>query len=298
MIIKEFARLCGCTTQTLRYYDKIDLLKPVAVDPWSGYRYYDPQQALAFVKIKNLQAADFSIQEIKLLLTCSDLQICEAFDVKIAQQTQKLAHIREIQQSYLAEKNTMEQIIHSMTDYMLSHCTHAEVLTEFGLCPSDAPTILELLKKYLNSQLSGKCPADQVSLTVDDQVFHGQAAVLEQIHHLTKENLGDTILLNTAADQDPEPQPDPDFSEYDCIWEQRGWAHVYDFIDVLPGLEQDKTYCLWLRVVDPDHFDDLSFSLFLMGSVLHKQQLTDAAVNCSVCAAEDGVNHFKLLCKK
>ena len=26
MTIKEFASLCGCNTQTLRYYDKIDLL--------------------------------------------------------------------------------------------------------------------------------------------------------------------------------------------------------------------------------------------------------------------------------
>ncbi|MBQ6797900.1 MAG: MerR family DNA-binding transcriptional regulator, partial [Oscillospiraceae bacterium] len=25
MTIKEFASLCGCNTQTLRYYDKIDL---------------------------------------------------------------------------------------------------------------------------------------------------------------------------------------------------------------------------------------------------------------------------------
>ena len=54
MTIKEFANLCGCSTQTLRYYDKIDLLKPVKVDPWSGYRYYTKSQAIDFVKIKNL----------------------------------------------------------------------------------------------------------------------------------------------------------------------------------------------------------------------------------------------------
>ena len=34
MTIKEFASLCGCNTQTLRYYDKIDLLKPVKTDQW------------------------------------------------------------------------------------------------------------------------------------------------------------------------------------------------------------------------------------------------------------------------
>ena len=55
MTIKEFARLCGCNPQTLRYYDHVELLKPVQVDPWSGYRYYEEEQALTFVKIRNLQ---------------------------------------------------------------------------------------------------------------------------------------------------------------------------------------------------------------------------------------------------
>lgn len=40
MTIKEFARLCGCNPQTLRYYDHVNLLKPVKVDKWSGYRFY------------------------------------------------------------------------------------------------------------------------------------------------------------------------------------------------------------------------------------------------------------------
>ncbi|MDD5980551.1 MAG: MerR family transcriptional regulator, partial [Clostridium sp.] len=68
MTIKEFARLCGCNPQTLRYYDRVELLKPVKVDEWSGYRFYDEEQALTFIKIKNLQIAGFTIDEIKGLL--------------------------------------------------------------------------------------------------------------------------------------------------------------------------------------------------------------------------------------
>ena len=110
MTIKEFASLCGCNTQTLRYYDKIDLLKPVKVDQWSGYRYYAKSQAIDFVKIKNLQAADFTIDEIKALLTMPDQQVFDAFDQKITEQAQKLERIKEIQQSYLTEVNTMKNI--------------------------------------------------------------------------------------------------------------------------------------------------------------------------------------------
>ena len=99
MTVKEFASLCLCSTQTLRYYDKIDLLKPIKVDPWSGYRYYESSQAIDFVKIKNLQAADFTIDEIKTLLTLPDSRVYEAFERKIEEQTQKLTRIKKIQKS-------------------------------------------------------------------------------------------------------------------------------------------------------------------------------------------------------
>ena len=46
MTIKDFSKLCGCNPQTLRYYDREGLLKPVKVDEWSGYRYYDEEQAV------------------------------------------------------------------------------------------------------------------------------------------------------------------------------------------------------------------------------------------------------------
>ena len=68
MTIKEFAKLVNCNPQTLRYYDSVDLLKPAGVDKFSGYRHYDEEQALDFVKIRNLQTAGFTIVEIKELL--------------------------------------------------------------------------------------------------------------------------------------------------------------------------------------------------------------------------------------
>ncbi|MBP3704295.1 MAG: MerR family transcriptional regulator, partial [Clostridia bacterium] len=142
MTIKEFASLCGCNTQTLRYYDRIDLLKPVKVDPWSGYRYYAKPQAIDFVKIKNLQAADFTIDEIKVLLTLPDQQVYDAFERKIAAQTQKLERIKEIQQSYLTEKNNMEKLVQNVSDYILHAVSDYEVLREFGLSPQDGPAVV------------------------------------------------------------------------------------------------------------------------------------------------------------
>lgn len=300
MTIKEFATLCACNTQTLRYYDKIDLLKPVQVDPWSGYRYYDAKQAIDFVKIKNLQAADFTIEEIKKLLTQPDQLVYEAFDAKIAEQTQKLERIREIQKTYLAEKTTMEKIIYSMTDYMLSQCSRPDVLPEFGLKTEDAPAILALLREYLNDSSHHDLSSEEVSLTVNEEVVHGQEAVLERIHSLGKENLGDTIQLHTGFGHSMEhtTDPDPDFSGYETLYECVDWAHVYDFIDSIPRLEPGNIYCLWLRTNDSTYFDDFSFSLFLMGAVLYKQKLQQVSINCATSSGADKRNHFKLLRKK
>lgn len=109
MTIKEFARLCGCNPQTLRYYDHVDLLKPVKVDQWSGYRFYEEEQALAFVKIKKLQKAGFTIEEIKELLDKDNHVIYKAFDAKIAEEERRLQEIKAIQKSYQTEMTDMKK---------------------------------------------------------------------------------------------------------------------------------------------------------------------------------------------
>ncbi len=300
MTIKEFAKLCACNTQTLRYYDKIDLLKPVQVDPWSGYRYYDSKQAIDFVKIKNLQAADFTIGEIKRLLTLSDQQVYDAFEQKIAEQAEKLARIREIQKSYLAEKHTMEQVVYSMTDYILSQCRHSEVLTEFGLTVTDAPAILTLLKDYMNNTVSKELPVGEATMTVNDEVIKGETAILDRIHSLTEENLQDTILLNSGPNYSIEHShdPDPDYTDYEVVFERQGWKHIRDFFADIPLLEAGRIYCLWLRSDNEAYSDDLSFAMFLMGAVLRRQSGKHMMVNCACSTDADYENHFKLLRKK
>ena len=118
MTILEFARLCGTSTQTLRYYDRIELLKPNRVDNWTGYRYYEKEQAADFVKIKNLQLAGFSIAEIKALLPASAEEIIRAFDAKIAAEKKKLAKILKIQESYRKEVMNIEEKISAIAAFL------------------------------------------------------------------------------------------------------------------------------------------------------------------------------------
>lgn len=66
--IGEFSYLCETTIKTLRYYDKINLLKPVKINTLTGYRYYSEKQIDTLKKIKELQVSGFSLAEIKDLL--------------------------------------------------------------------------------------------------------------------------------------------------------------------------------------------------------------------------------------
>ena len=108
--IKEFASLCQCSTQTLRYYDQINILSPAYVDDENNYRYYEKNQLFDYIKIKNLQLADFSIDEIKQLLTSSDEAIYYAFDQKIDRINDKLVSILKIKETYHIENSTMERV--------------------------------------------------------------------------------------------------------------------------------------------------------------------------------------------
>lgn len=60
----EFARICRTTTRTLRFYDKKGLLKPAYTDQFTKYRYYYPEQARDFLRIKMLQHFDLPLRKI------------------------------------------------------------------------------------------------------------------------------------------------------------------------------------------------------------------------------------------
>lgn len=66
--IGDFARLSQVSVVTLRYYDEMDLLKPVQVDDASGYRYYSAAQLPRLNRILALKDLGFSLEQIRLML--------------------------------------------------------------------------------------------------------------------------------------------------------------------------------------------------------------------------------------
>jgi DNA-binding transcriptional MerR regulator len=66
--IGDFSKLSRVSIKTLRYYDDMGLLKPVEVDSFTGYRYYEFHQLTRLYRILALKDLGFSLEEIGHLL--------------------------------------------------------------------------------------------------------------------------------------------------------------------------------------------------------------------------------------
>ncbi len=66
--IGDFSKLSRVSVKTLRYYDEMGLLKPVEVDRFTGYRYYEFNQLPRLHRILALKDLGFSLEEIGRLL--------------------------------------------------------------------------------------------------------------------------------------------------------------------------------------------------------------------------------------
>src|SRR5512142_622558 len=66
--IGDFSKLSRVSIKTLRFYDEMDLLKPIEVDRFTGYRYYEFDQLPRLYRILALKDLGFSLEEIGHLL--------------------------------------------------------------------------------------------------------------------------------------------------------------------------------------------------------------------------------------
>jgi DNA-binding transcriptional MerR regulator len=71
LTVRETAKLTGISVRTLHYYDEIGLLKPT-VKTEAGYRYYDKEALAVLQEILLYRELDFSLKEIKEILSMPD----------------------------------------------------------------------------------------------------------------------------------------------------------------------------------------------------------------------------------
>ncbi len=257
MTIQAFAKLCGCNPQTLRYYDKVDLLKPGRVDRFTGYRYYDEAQALTFVKIKNLQLGGFTIDEIKPLLDADDETVYGAFEAKIKEQQAKLEAMKEIQRSYRSEMTTMRETIENIRRDLAAF----DPAAEFGIDRDRYDAICARVDAALDAALASECFRD---------------------------------FSFSEERRSPDPLPkvlkDP---TYRTVYEKHGWQHVKDFFPEFATLEDGAEYQL-VFALTPDKANQTAFATTVLNLLLDANGGKDRQLGCSSTDTKDSQNHFWL----
>ncbi|MDO3705353.1 MerR family transcriptional regulator [Micromonospora sp. C28SCA-DRY-2] len=66
--IGDFARLGRVSVRMLRHYDSIGLLRPAAVDPHSGYRYYTAEQLRRLNRVIALKELGLTLAQVQAIL--------------------------------------------------------------------------------------------------------------------------------------------------------------------------------------------------------------------------------------
>lgn len=106
--IGEAAEQVHMTTETLRHYDRIGLVKPSKVDPHTKYRYYNEEDIVRLNTIHALQQMDLPLQEIKRVLAYDNLEKIIGFleqaeqkaEEKIAALQYSKAKIQQVKAGY------------------------------------------------------------------------------------------------------------------------------------------------------------------------------------------------------
>lgn len=90
----QFARLANVSERTIRYYDKIGLLKPSFVME-NGYRQYSDLDLLKLQKILSLKHLGFSIEEI-FPMVMDNTNLKESFELQMDLIEDKISHLQSL----------------------------------------------------------------------------------------------------------------------------------------------------------------------------------------------------------
>ena len=292
--IQGFARLCGCNTQTLRYYDRIGLLTPAKVDEWTGYRYYEEEQAMLFVKIKNLQQADFTIEEIKALLPEDDDLLMAAFEQKIRKQEQKLDTIRKIQQSYLKEAMDMRTTVNEYLDFVEGRMTKPELWEELGLnVEQDAEARAGVNAMLADWMAQCRSASEEIARQMNGQDLAVMKEIMEQLKNGNPD--GNALIMAVSGETNNPEQEIPEDAQK--IFERSGWEHVSEWIKDVPNLGNGKQKYFVFRVREDSPVADAGFPTILLGVMAARYDAMNGGMSCKIGRSSDGINHFMLLQK-
>lgn len=71
--IGDFSRMTHLSVKALRHYHDVGVLEPAHIDPFTGYRFYDPTQVSTAQIVRRLRTLQMPLDQIRSVLTAPDL---------------------------------------------------------------------------------------------------------------------------------------------------------------------------------------------------------------------------------
>ncbi len=166
--IRDFARLAEVSMATLRYYDEIGLLKPICVDPQTGYRFYTMDQlphlhrilafkelGLELTQIARILDEDLSASALQGMLRLRQAQLQQQIQAEQEQLVRVEARLRSLELgSALPVYEVVLKAVKPITGAVV-HLTPADrthrghwmddidaILKRYGVKPLDHPLVL------------------------------------------------------------------------------------------------------------------------------------------------------------
>lgn len=144
--IQKAAKLTDVSPDTLRYYEKCELIKPARRNE-SGYRGYDQEDIKKILFIRNAQQLGFSLKEIKGFLELRIKPGAKAGQVRKRAQ-EKLDSIHRKARNLKAIEKVLNRLICSCDDpeAPVEKCPILLAIDDFKLTPSEKKSFQEFKK--------------------------------------------------------------------------------------------------------------------------------------------------------
>ena len=134
MKIGELAAAAGCTTETVRYYEKEGLL-PEADRTASNYRSYSRIHLERLRFVRNCRALDMTQDEIRVLLAAMDSPDteCSVADAMVAEH---IGHVETRMAELVLLKNQLLELRQRCRGGESGHCSILQGLTDMETLPA------------------------------------------------------------------------------------------------------------------------------------------------------------------
>lgn len=240
--IGQMSKLHNTSVKTLRYYDEIDLFKPIEVDPENGYRYYSVEQFKLLDIINYLKTLGVPLKDIKKQIANRDLNDFVATLYEHKKITADKIKELEITMKKLTERITEVEQVKNLSEVGIPFLKKIEERTIIQLQEEISSFYdLELSLRELNRQFKGSA-----------SIFIGKVGLTISKERLARENFFEynSIFLILEEVEKDRKRGEVNLTvslpsgEYACVYFRGGHDSAPHYIKLLNRYVKENKYLI------------------------------------------------------